>query len=162
MKTSLRLSIVALLSLGCVGCDQATKGVARLYLAPGVTQSFFHDTLRLSYTENTGAFLSLGESLPPALRSFILVAAVGLLLVMMLGAALLSRRMKPLHIVALSLLAGGGISNWLDRVLNHGRVTDFLNLGLGGLRTGIFNVADVAILAGTVLLAAGWQRSRSG
>lgn len=158
MKTSLRLSLVALLSLGCVGCDQATKGVARLYLPRGVTQSFFHDVLRLSYTENSGAFLSMGESLPLPVRNGILVAAVGGVLLAVLGAALLSRRLPALQVAALSLLAGGGLSNWLDRVMNAGRVTDFLNVGLGGLRTGIFNVADVAILAGTLLLMMGWSR----
>jgi signal peptidase II len=31
-------------------------------------------------------------------------------------------------------------------------VIDFLNVGIGGLRTGVFNVADMAISAGFVLL----------
>jgi signal peptidase II len=40
----------------------------------------------------------------------------------------------------------------IDRLLYHGRVTDFLNVGIGSLRTGIFNLADMAILAGALLL----------
>ena len=40
----------------------------------------------------------------------------------------------------------------IDRLLNEGRVTDFLNVGIGTLRTGIFNPADMAILAGALLL----------
>ncbi|HEY8123705.1 MAG TPA: signal peptidase II, partial [Myxococcota bacterium] len=39
-----------------------------------------------------------------------------------------------------------------DRVLNAGAVTDFVSLGVGPLRTGIFNLADVAIMAGAALL----------
>jgi signal peptidase II len=35
--------------------------------------------------------------------------------------------------------------------LGDGRVIDFLNVGIGGLRTGIFNVADVAIMVGVAL-----------
>ena len=56
-------------------------------------------------------------------------------------------------LAALGLVVGGGLGNWLDRVRGAGAVTDFVSLGVGGLRTGIFNVADVAIVAGVVLLA---------
>jgi signal peptidase II len=48
-------------------------------------------------------------------------------------------------------VTGGGLSNLLDRILHHGGVTDFVILGSGGLRTGIFNLADVAIFLGSVL-----------
>ena len=41
----------------------------------------------------------------------------------------------------------GGASNWVDRVV-RGSVIDFINVGYGPLRTGIFNVADVAIMLG--------------
>jgi signal peptidase II len=54
-------------------------------------------------------------------------------------------------VLGLTLLAAGGASNWADRVV-HGRVVDFLNVGIGSLRTGIFNVADIAIMAGVVML----------
>lgn len=49
-------------------------------------------------------------------------------------------------------MLGGGISNLTDRIFNDGRVIDFLNAGLGGLRIGIFNVADMCIMTGTGLL----------
>jgi signal peptidase II len=60
--------------------------------------------------------------------------------------------------IALGLLAGGGLGNWLDRILNAGAVTDFVSLGLGRLRTGIFNVADVAVIGGALLLALSARR----
>ncbi len=50
------------------------------------------------------------------------------------------------------LLLGGAIGNLIDRVRFDGLVIDFMNLGVGPLRTGIFNVADVAISCGAVLL----------
>jgi signal peptidase II len=49
--------------------------------------------------------------------------------------------------VGLALFVAGGISNWIDRATN-GSVVDFLNIGVGWLRTGVFNVADVAIMLG--------------
>jgi signal peptidase II len=54
--------------------------------------------------------------------------------------------------VAWSLVLSGGVGNLLDRVLHDGRVIDFMNLGRGNLRTGIFNVADMCITFGVLLL----------
>jgi len=50
-------------------------------------------------------------------------------------------------------VCGGGLSNLVDRIAYDGHVVDFLNIGIGSLRTGIFNVADMAITAGALLLA---------
>ena len=65
------------------------------------------------------------------------------------------------HTIALSLFLAGGFSNWFDR-LNDGRVIDFLNVGIGGLRTGIFNVADVAIMVGAALFLIAESRASRG
>jgi signal peptidase II len=62
------------------------------------------------------------------------------------------RDLRPLGILGGSLIVGGGFSNLVDRIFNRGIVVDFMNMGVGGLRTGIFNVADVAIMAGVGLL----------
>jgi signal peptidase II len=124
----------------CVGCDQVSKSAARSMLQSGVTESLFSDSLRLQLTQNPGSFLSLGASLPEPLRFGLFTAAVAIVLIGLVCA------------VALALVAGGGISNLIDRLLYDGRVTDFLNVGIGSLRTGIFNLADMAILAGGLLL----------
>ena len=50
--------------------------------------------------------------------------------------------------VLLACLLGGGLSNLIDRAYHQGAVSDFLNIGIGKLRTGVFNVADVLIMAG--------------
>jgi signal peptidase II len=71
----------------------------------------------------------------------------------LLATALLSLRSRFSRVgqAGLLLFLAGGVSNLVDRVA-MGRVIDFLNLGIGPLRTGIFNVADMAILAGVVIL----------
>jgi signal peptidase II len=66
----------------------------------------------------------------------------------MLAFLMSSGKLGRLHTVALALCIGGGLSNWVDRVLNDGRVVDFMILGLGPVRTGVFNVADIAIMLG--------------
>jgi signal peptidase II len=118
--------------------------------------------LRLQLAANTGAFLSLGASLSEKLRYAIFTAGPAALLTGLLGVALLARRLDPWRIIALALIAGGGVSNLLDRVIDAGRVTDFLNVGIGSLRTGIFNVADMAISAGAILLMLGSRGRRPG
>jgi signal peptidase II len=52
-------------------------------------------------------------------------------------------------------MTGGGLGNLIDRMMNDGRVVDFVSLGVGSLRTGIMNVADVAVFAGAMLLLFG-------
>ena len=70
----------------------------------------------------------------------------------------LRRRTAGLQREIVALVAGGGIGNWLDRLLNQGTVTDFVSLGVGPLRTGIFNLADVAVMAGVALLLLSFRR----
>jgi signal peptidase II len=71
----------------------------------------------------------------------------------------LRRHWSRAELTALTLFLAGGISNLVDRV-THGSVVDFMNVGLGPLRTGIFNVADMAIMTGLVILACTHARSR--
>ena len=152
MSKLTRLLLVANLLLGCVGCDQATKLVARAHLSDGPSIEFLHDTVRLTYAENPGAFLGLGASLSRPARTLILQVGVSVLtLGLVLSAALWPRLTKP-QVIALTLLGASGLGNLIDRILYDGRVTDFLNLGVGELRTGIFNVADVFGVVGVALM----------
>jgi signal peptidase II len=61
------------------------------------------------------------------------------------------------QLAALGLMFAGGASNWIDRVA-RGTVVDFLNVGFGSLRTGIFNVADVALMVGGVIFVSTYRR----
>jgi signal peptidase II len=152
MRSIPRFIVVMLTLSCCVGCDQVSKSAARSLLHSGVTESLFSDSLRLQLTQNPGSFLSLGASLPEQLRFTLFTAAVAVILLGLVCSALFARRLSTTRFVALALVAGGGISNLIDRLLYDGRVTDFLNVGIGSLRTGIFNLADMAILAGALLL----------
>ena len=63
-----------------------------------------------------------------------------------------SSKLGRVDVVAIACILGGGLSNLVDRCVYDGRVFDFLNMGIGRLRTGIFNVADVGIMLGVALL----------
>lgn len=156
----IRCSIVLALVAGTIGCDGVTKRLATEQLAGLPFRSFFGDTIRLGYAENTGGFLSLGETLPEWARTTVFSVATGVFLLLLAVFAWRSgwHRWRT---VALSLFIAGGFCNWVDR-LGDGRVVDFLNVGIGSLRTGIFNVADVAIMVGVALfLFAEWDSSRT-
>lgn len=159
----LRFLLVALTLAGSVGVDQLTKQVAIETLRGRAGHTFLGDTFRLVYAENKGAFLSLGAGLPDAARFWVLTVAVGLVLLFILGYALFAKALTRGPVIGYSLIAGGGLSNWVDRALNDGRVVDFMNVGIGRvLRSGIFNVADLAIIAGIiVLMVHSWQEDRA-
>jgi signal peptidase II len=145
--------ILAVLSVSA-GCDQATKQIAERTLAGEPGYSFLGGTFRLQYAENHGAMLSLGNSLPTAAREAVFIGGVGLFLFVLLGYALFTRHLTRAQAVGYALVTSGGLSNWMDRVLRDGAVIDFMNVGAGSLRTGIFNVADIAIFAGVGVLLA--------
>lgn len=155
----MRVVVLVLAALVTVGCDQATKAVAIDALAGEPERSLLFDVVRLVYAENQGGFLSLGAGLTPAVRAAVFsgLTAVGLLALAVF--ALRRWRVDGLATFGLVLLISGGLSNWIDRVV-RGSVVDFLNLGVGWLRTGIFNVADVAIMVGALAFLLGeWRRT---
>ena len=154
--------IVCLILLSCAGCDQATKAIAKEYLPRNEIMSFMGDTVRLQYIENKGGFLSMGDSLPKKTRGLIFTVAAGAIVILMLCYLLVASSLTPTITIALSLICGGGFGNLIDRILYGGHVIDFLNIGIGGLRSGIFNVADVALMAGAFLiLLSSTQRGRN-
>lgn len=155
---------VLLVAVFCIGCDQASKRVAAEVLKGMDTMSFLGDVFRLTYTENSGAFLGLGGAWPEPLRW---LAFTGVAFAVVIGSfwwvfAELRRARRPsLAVWAMVLIAAGGMGNLVDRVVREGRVIDFMNLGLGPVRTGIFNVADVQIMVGLALLLIGRHKAEA-
>jgi signal peptidase II len=159
MKTITRFGLVAVLLFFCVGCDQASKHFVRTHTEVGYSQSFFADTLRLTHAENKGAFLSLGATLPRQARLAVFQVGVSVLVLGLIAYALLARGLGALGIAGFTLLAASGLGNLIDRLAQDGRVTDFISIGVGPIRTGIFNVADVLGLVGIAVLLLGSRRA---
>lgn len=149
MRTSVRLLLLALVMASTIGCDRVTKHMATAVLADKPAQSFLADTVRLQYAKNVGGFLGLGAELSPIVRTSIFTVATGVVLaVLFVGVVRSPWSFWPS--LGITLFLAGGISNWIDRAL-RGSVVDFLNIGVGWLRTGIFNFADVAIMLGIAI-----------
>ena len=145
---------IILILCSCVECDQVTKTVAQNHLPSSQPVYLVGDVFRLQYTENTGAFLGLGAELPHSVRFWALIVFVGVALIGMLRFVWTSQEMNPMSILGFSLIIGGGFSNLLDRVLKGRAVVDFINVGIGNVRTGIFNLADLVIMIGVGILLA--------
>jgi signal peptidase II len=154
MKRASKMILVIFTFLSCVGCDQVTKNIARQNLVTGESFSYFGNLFRFQYTENPGAFLSLGAGANEQIRFFIFTVLVGLFLAGLAFYLIVSKQVTKTEAIALSMVIGGGFANLMDRISNNGRVIDFMNMGIGPIRTGIFNVADVEILLGIFLFLA--------
>lgn len=151
MKPGFKIFLFAMISFSLISCDQVTKNLAKTQLMNHEPTSYFHDTFRLEYVENTGAALSLGASLPQP-YNFILLSVIPLLLLVLLAIYTIAniKNFGFIRLSSFSLIFAGGIGNIIDRILHDRHVTDFMNLGIQNIRTGIFNVADVCITAGVI------------
>jgi signal peptidase II len=130
-----------------VGCDQISKSIVRQRIGDQQEFRFLNDHLTLMKIENSGAFLSLGESLPLPVKLIILVICPSLLLAWAIIFVLTKQNLSTKTFVGVGFIIGGGIGNLYDRVV-HGSVTDFLHIDFGFFQTGIFNMADVSIMVG--------------
>ncbi len=151
-KQPVRIFIIIILLVCCVGCDQVTKTAARAYLPSAAPISYAGDFFRLQYTENMGAFLGFGSAFSQNIRFFLFTIVSGLALAGIFIFILMRRGLTLMKVIGLCLILAGGTGNLIDRVRNTGTVIDFMNFGIGALRTGIFNFADLWITAGAGIL----------
>jgi signal peptidase II len=156
----LRAAII-LLTLSLFGCDHATKIAAHSELSTGRVVPIVKDVLELRYTENHDTAFSLLYNLGiPRVSSWLFAAsAIALGLVVAMWIASRKRASRTQH-VAFALVLAGALGNVVDRAI-RGYVIDFIHL----TRWPVFNVADVSVVAGMILLmlcAIAQGRSRSG
>lgn len=134
-----------------ISCDQITKSIVRSEINPGEMIPVIKNYLTLTNIENTGAFLSLGESwLEPVKMFFLMFLPVIFILFGLYFMVKFSNRNIVL-IISIAFVIGGGIGNMIDR-FKFKSVTDFLHLDFGIVQTGIFNMADVSIVIGIISL----------
>lgn len=162
MSRNSRIVLMTSIILVSITLDQISKiiATATLKLSPPII--YFDDLFRFQYAENTGAMLGFGSGLPDGLRFWLLTVVVGALLIVLLIFLFYSQKLSTVQTIALALISGGGLSNFIDRVLNDGRVVDFMNMGIGFLRTGIFNLADVLIMIGLgmIIVFGEWTKKK--
>ena len=145
-----KLLMLALIALN-VACDQWSKDYVRRNVQPESYTELAGPSFILTRVENTGAFLGLGQAWGPWAKR-ILLNGIPIALLVYLGYRILFKpEWKGLMLMGLCCIVGGGLGNLYDRLM-LGSVTDFFQLRAGPLHTGIFNMADVAITAGVVVV----------
>jgi signal peptidase II len=158
--TKLKRLLLAVCIMGiCIGCDQGTKRLAEHTLQDASPIHLAGGAFRLIYAENPGAWGSLGASWPDWAR-MLLLAAIPVVVLTLLAVHVWRRQsLTKLELVAYSLFIGGGVGNVIDRIA-YGHVVDFMYLGVGSIGTNIFNVADIAIVAGAALIVIASHRKQ--
>ena len=154
MKLSRTLSIVLLIS-GTIAIDQISKVIVRTNVVPYQESEILGSYFTLNNVENTGAFLGMGSDLSPTIKLIFLLILPVFVLGYLIYYIFKNKQMDTYGLIALSSIAGGGIANVFDRIA-YGSVTDFLHINLGGVfRTGIFNLADLSVTTGMIILLVG-------
>ena len=148
-KRNLLITIIVLLS---IASDQISKIWVRNNFEGYTETSIIGDVFTLIKVENSGAFLGMGSELSETFRILLLIVLPIIVLVSITVYTYIEKTLDKNSIIGFSLIIGGGIANIFDRIV-YGSVTDFLYLNFGGIfKTGIFNVADLSVTTGMILI----------
>lgn len=106
----------------------------------------------LHNVENEGAFLGMGSDLNPTIKLIVLLILPIVVLGFVLRYVFKDKSIDKLSLIGFSCIIGGGFANIYDRML-YGSVTDFFHIDLGGVfKTGIFNIADLSVTTGMIMI----------
>ena len=152
MKRSILLkTFTFLLIVFNFGCDQITKDIVRKEIENRETIEVIGQNFILTKVENRGMALSLGSELPEIFH-LVIIQFIPLVLIIGLTAFVFIRKLQMSILIGLCFIIGGGYGNLVDRIF-YGSVTDFMYLEVGIVRTGIFNVADLSVTIGAIIIA---------
>ena len=152
MKLSKRSVTIIAIIIATIAIDQISKVLVRAYVEPGSQTKIISNYFTLHNVENIGAFLGMGSSLNPTLKLILLLILPIVVLGFVLIHILKNKDLDRLSLIAFSIIVGGGIANVYDRIV-YGSVTDFFYMKLTDtLHTGIFNVADLFVTTGMIML----------
>jgi len=158
MKLSNRSIYIILIIVLTVAVDQISKTLVRASIEPqteinrGEIIPIIGDAFIMMNVENAGAFLGMGSDLNTTLRLIFLLILPILVLGFVLQYVIKDKSLDNLSLFAFSSIIGGGIANVFDRIVS-GSVTDFFYIDLGGVfKTGIFNMADLSVTTGMIIL----------
>ncbi len=144
------MTLIGLLIIAAaVGLDRLTKWLV-------VNNIGYHDTINIikigdteilnfSYYTNSGAAFSMWDNM-----TGLITVATAVMSALLLILLLTKKVKRPATVAAISLIAGGGIGNLIDRIFNNGEVVDFIDFRI--INFAIFNVADICAVCGAILI----------
>ena len=153
MKTQaiLRTVVIFIILSSTIGCDQISKSIVRQNIGYGEQIGVIRNYVTITKIENTGAMLSIGNALPQQAKLLLLTILPLIVLGSVFGYLLTKSSLSKLVTLGMCFVVGGGVGNIYDRI-RYGSVTDFLHIDFVIFQTGIFNVADVAIMSGVFII----------
>lgn len=125
--------------------DQISKGVVEIYCELGKKITIIKDFFNITYYQNSGAAWSLFDN------KRILIIIISLIAMIIIYRFMYVFKKNKRNNIAFGLLFGGIVGNLVDRVL-FGYVRDFLDFYIIKYDYPVFNVADIAIVIGIILL----------
>jgi len=138
--------------------DRITKWIVQSRFALYEQVDVLGSVIRLTYIHNPGA--AFGLYLGPWSRQIFLVLSAVAIAVL---AALywFTPAAERARLLAIALICGGALGNFVDRLRSAHGVVDFVDVGFGTLRWPVFNVADMAVTTGAIVLALSlWREDR--
>lgn len=152
MKLSRRSIFITVLIVINIAIDQISKFWVRENVLPKSETDIIGSYFTLHNVENSGAFLGMGSELNPVLKIILLLILPIAVLGFVLRYVFKDKTIDKLSLIGFSCILGGGFANIYDRLV-YGSVTDFFHIDLGGVfKTGIFNLADMSVTTGMIMI----------
>ena len=153
MKNIWKIASLIVILVSCTSCDLSTKWLAKQHLQYNPAVQIVPNIIELRYTENDAIAFSMLKSIALPKRN-IIIYSTSLIAFLVLGIITYqSRKESFLWLGSLMLILSGAIGNLVDRLMN-GHVVDFIHLHYGyKFSWPIFNVADITITCGAIILA---------
>ena len=152
MTKKFRYILISTIVSLSIAFDQFSKVWVRNNFENYSEKNLIGEFFTLIKVENTGAFLGMGSELSEIPRILLLIVLPVVVLISITVYTYIEKTLDKISIIGFSLIIGGGIANIFDRIV-YGSVTDFLYINLGGVfKTGIFNIADLSVTTGMILI----------
>ena len=146
-----RTFFIVLVVFFSIGCDQISKRIVRNNMNKNEIIHLLKDNIVLKRAENTGVAFGLGANSPLYLKIFYLELIPISILLFLFRTVVIDKEFSKLTITGAAFVIGGAFGNLLDRML-YNSVTDFIQLNVGADKTVIFNIADILVVLGMILV----------
>ena len=151
MRKNRNISISILITVIIV-LDQLSKVLIRENIDQYSEIKLIGEYFILTNVENSGAFLGMGSDFSPFIKMMFLLILPIIILTCIMIYVYRDKEIDKISLIGFCFIIGGGIANIYDKII-YGSVTDFLFIDLGGIfKTGIFNIADLSVTTGMILI----------
>lgn len=154
-----KVALFFMVIIGVLILDLSTKLLVQRHFYLYQQVDIVGEYLRLTYIYNPGA--AFGISVGPYSRQIFLFLSI-IALFALVGMYWYTPASDRVRLMAISLICGGAIGNLIDRVRSESGVVDFIDVGVGDIRWPVFNIADMAVTTGAIVLALSLWKEEQG